>query len=71
MKEKGIKGCGSVEIAKVKIIKDRTGAGMIMINKLMKTYPKANIEELIEIIRYVGLVVYHKIPPEEKFKHLM
>ena len=44
---------------------------MIMITKLMKTYPKANIEELIEIIRYVGLAVYHKVPPEEKFKHLM
>ena len=60
-----------MEIAKVKIIKDRTGAGMIMITKLMKTYPRANIEELIEIIRYVGLAVYHKVPPEEKFKHLM
>ena len=55
----------------IPILRDRTGAGMIMIAKLMKTYPKANIEELIEIIRYVGLAVYHKVPPEEKFKHLM
>lgn len=57
--------------AKVNIVRERTGVGIATIINLIKKYPKANIDELIEIIMYVGMAVYHKIPAEEKFKHLM
>lgn len=60
-----------MEVAIVKAVRERTGAGMIDIVKCMKKFPKANIEELVEIIRYVGLAVYHKTPVEEQFRHLM
>ena len=56
---------------KVNIARERTGAGISTIINLIKKYPKANIDELIEIVMYVGMAVYHKIPAEEKFKHLM
>lgn len=56
---------------KVKIVRERTGVGTTTIINLIKKYPRANIDELVEIIRYVGMAVYHKIPAEEKFKHLM
>lgn len=57
--------------AKVNIVRERTGVGIATIINLIKKYPKANIDELIEIVMYVGMAVYHKIPAEEKFKHLM
>lgn len=57
--------------AKVNIVRERTGVGIATIINLIKKYPKANIGELIEIVMYVGMAVYHKIPAEEKFKHLM
>lgn len=57
--------------AKVNIVRERTGVGIATIINLIKKYPKANINELIEIVMYVGMAVYHKIPVEEKFKHLM
>lgn len=56
---------------KVNIVRERTGVGIATIINLIKKYPKANIDELIEIVMYVGMAVYHKIPAEEKFKHLM
>lgn len=56
---------------KANIVRERTGAGIATIINLIKKYPKANINELIEIVMYVGMAVYHKIPAEEKFKHLM
>lgn len=57
--------------AKANIVRERTGVGIATIINLIKKYPKANIDELIEIVMYVGMAVYHKIPAEEKFKHLM
>lgn len=56
---------------KANIVRERTGVGIATIINLIKKYPKANINELIEIVMYVGMAVYHKIPAEEKFKHLM
>lgn len=56
---------------KANIVRERTGTGIATIINLIKKYPKANIDELIEIVMYVGMAVYHKIPAEEKFKHLM
>ena len=56
---------------KVNIVRERTGVGIATIINLIKKYPKADIDELIEIVMYVGMAVYHKIPAEEKFKHLM
>ena len=57
--------------AKANILIERTLFGIATIINLRKKYPKANINELIEIVMYVGMAVYHKIPAEEKFKHLM
>lgn len=60
-----------MEAVKVKVVREKTGAGMTDIVKCMKKFPKANIEELVEIIRYIGLAVYHKTSVEEQFRHLM
>ena len=57
--------------AKANIVREKNGVGIDTIINLIKKYPKANINELIEIVMYVGMAVYHKIPAEEKFKHLM
>lgn len=60
-----------MEAATVKAVREKTGAGMLDVKHCMKKFPKANVEELIEIIRYVGLAVYHKTSVEEQFRHLM
>lgn len=60
-----------MEVVKIKIVRERTGASTQTIIKYIKKFPKANIEELIEIIRYTGYAVYHKKSVEEMFKNLI
>lgn len=60
-----------MEITKAKIIREKTGASMPIILKYMKKFSKANMEELVDIIRYVGEAVYHKKPVEEVFKEFI
>jgi len=54
----------------ISYIREKTGAGLHDILKISKEYPKANKDEIIEILEYVGLAVYHKIPAKVKFSHL-
>ena len=54
----------------IKKVRERTGVGIGDLLKIYERFPKANEEELIEILMYVGMAVYHKIPADEKFKHL-
>ena len=54
----------------IKYIREKTGVGLYYILKISNEYPKANKDEIIEILEYVGLAVYHKIPAEVKFSHL-
>lgn len=56
---------------KAKIVREKTGASMPIILQCMKKFPKANVEELVDIIRYIGEAVYHKKSVEEVFKELM
>lgn len=65
------KNIEEMEIKKAKIVREKTGASMPIILKYMKKFPKANIEELIDIIRYVGDAVYHKKSVEEVFKEFI
>ena len=51
-------------------IREKTGAGLHDIQKVLKDYPKANRDDVIEILEYIGIAVYYKIPAEEKFIHL-
>lgn len=60
-----------MEMTKAKMVRKKTGAGMPIILKCMKKFPKANIEELVDIIRYIGEAVYHKKPVEEVFKEFI
>lgn len=60
-----------MEAAAVKAVRERTGAGMLDVKHCMEKFPKANVEELVEIIRYVSLAVYHKTSVEEQFRHLI
>ncbi len=59
-----------MEKTKAKIVREKTGAAMPVILKYMKMFPKANIEDIIEIVREEGFAIYHKISIEERFKHL-
>lgn len=54
----------------IKRVRERTGVGLYDLLRICERFPKANEEEIIEIIEYVGMGVYHKIPADEKFKHL-
>lgn len=58
-------------ITKAKMVREKTGISMPIILKCMKKFPKANVEELVYIIRYIGEAVYHKKPVEEVFKEFM
>ena len=60
-----------MEITKAKMVREKTGAGMPIILKCMKKFPKANVEELVDLIRYIGEAVYHKKPVEEVFKEFI
>lgn len=54
----------------ISYIREKTGAGLHDILKISNEYPKANKNEIIEILEYIGLAVYHKIPAKVKFNHL-
>lgn len=54
----------------IKQVRQITGAGMKDIKCYWDMFPKATIEDMIDILKYVGLAVYHKIPVEIKFQHL-
>ena len=60
-----------MEAATVKAVREKTGAGMLDVKYCIEKFPKANVEELVEIIRYISLAVYHKTSVEEQFRHLM
>lgn len=54
----------------ISYIREKTGVGLYDILKISNEYPKANKNEIIEILKYIGLAVYHKIPAKVKFSHL-
>lgn len=54
----------------VSYIREKTGVSIHDILKISNEYPKANKNEIIEILEYIGIAVYHKIPAKVKFSHL-
>lgn len=54
----------------ISYIREKTGVGIHDILKISNEYPKANKNEIIEILEYIGFAVYHKIPVKVKFSHL-
>lgn len=59
-----------MDAKKVKQVREITGVATNDICRYWRMFPKATVNDMIEILQYVGLAVHHKVPAEEAFKHL-